>query len=246
MRIFATLQLGKGEGVVNEVWQVGSSVVNGVPAKHAFAPENLAASGTLDLIRGESSAGGGVDSTLKKKNIHGVLNAVSWGILLPIGAIIARYLKTFKSADPAWFYLHVSCQIIGYGVGVAGWATGLNLGSKSKGIVYSTHRNIGITLFSLGTLQLFALLLRPKKDHKYRLYWNIYHHAVGYTVIILGIVNVFEGLQILSPENKWKEAYIIVIAILGGIALLLEAVTWIVRKSDKSSKLYDASNGVSG
>lgn len=69
MRIFATLQLGKGEGVVNEVWQVGSSVVNGVPAKHAFAPENLAATGRLDLIRGESSGGGGVDSTLKKKNV---------------------------------------------------------------------------------------------------------------------------------------------------------------------------------
>lgn len=82
-----------------------------------------------------------------------MLNAVSWGILLPVGAIFARYLKTFKSADPAWFYLHITCQIIGYGVGVGGWATGLNLGSKSKGIQYTTHRNIGISLFSLATLQ---------------------------------------------------------------------------------------------
>ena len=98
-------------------------------------------------------------------------------------------------------------------------------------------------------LQIFALLLRPNKDHKYRFYWNIYHYAVGYTVIILGIVNVLKGLQILSPENKWKEAYIIAIAILGGIAVLLEVVTWIIvlkRKSGKSSKLYDGSNGVNG
>lgn len=78
---------------------------------------------------------------------------MGWGILLPIGAIVARYLKTFKSADPAWFYLHVSCQLTGYGLGVAGWAMGLNLGSMSKGIVYTGHRNIGIALFSLGTLQ---------------------------------------------------------------------------------------------
>ena len=101
----------------------------------------------------------------------------------------------------------------------------------------------GLTL----VLQIFALLLRPNKDHKYRFYWNIYHYAVGYTVIILGIVNVFKGLQILSPENKWKETYIITIAILGGIAVLLEVVTWIIvlkRKSGKSSKLYDGSNGV--
>lgn len=36
-----------------------------------------------------------------KFQIHGVLNVVSWGILMPIGVIIARYLRVFKSADPA-------------------------------------------------------------------------------------------------------------------------------------------------
>lgn len=87
---------------------------------------------------------------------HGVLNAVSWGLLLPMGAIFARYLKTFKSADPAWFYLHVACQLIGYAVGVSGWATGIHLGNLSKGITYSVHRNIGITVFALGTLQVHA------------------------------------------------------------------------------------------
>ena len=84
---------------------------------------------------------------------HGILNAVSWGILLPMGGIVARYLKTFKSADPAWFYLHVACQLIGYAVGVSGWATGIHLGNLSKGITYSLHRNIGIAVFALGTLQ---------------------------------------------------------------------------------------------
>ncbi|XP_042424426.1 cytochrome b561 and DOMON domain-containing protein At4g12980-like [Zingiber officinale] len=50
-------------------------------------------------------------------------------------------------------YLHVSCQILGYDIGVSGWTTGLALGNKSKGIVHTTHRNIGITLFTLCTLQ---------------------------------------------------------------------------------------------
>ena len=90
---------------------------------------------------------------MKLFQVHGVLNAVSWGTLMPIGAIIARYLKVFKSADPAWFYLHVACQSSAYIVGVAGWATGLKLGSDSSGIEHTTHRNIGITLFCLGTLQ---------------------------------------------------------------------------------------------
>ena len=85
--------------------------------------------------------------------IHGILNAVSWGILFPIGIIIARYLRTFPSADPAWFYLHAFCQVSAYAIGVAGWGTGLKLGSESKGVTYSTHRNIGITLFCLATVQ---------------------------------------------------------------------------------------------
>ncbi|KAG6508000.1 hypothetical protein ZIOFF_033355 [Zingiber officinale] len=88
-----------------------------------------------------------------RKQTHGILCVVSWGVLFPLDQIFARYLKTFKSVDPAWFYLHISCQMLGYVIGVAGWATGLVLGNKSKGIVHTNHRNIGITLFTFCTLQ---------------------------------------------------------------------------------------------
>ncbi|KAI3786386.1 hypothetical protein L1987_40025 [Smallanthus sonchifolius] len=135
---------------------------------------------------------------------HGVLNAVSWGVLMPIGAMAARYLKV---ANPAWFYVHAATQTSAYIVGVAGWATGLKLGSDSTGIKYNTHRNIGIILFAFGTLQVFSLLLRPKPDNKYRFYWNIYHRSLGYSVIILSIINVCKGLDIMDPEMKWKNAY---------------------------------------
>ncbi|GMP44779.1 hypothetical protein CsSME_00013562 [Camellia sinensis var. sinensis] len=85
--------------------------------------------------------------------LHGVLNVVSWGIMFPVGAIIARYLRTFQSADPAWFYLHSLCQFSSYVIGVARWGTGLKLGSESKGVQYTHHRNIGIALFCLATVQ---------------------------------------------------------------------------------------------
>ncbi|KAE8703958.1 Cytochrome b561 and DOMON domain-containing protein [Hibiscus syriacus] len=215
--------------------------------KHEFAAANLQAKGTLDLKSGQSSTGSGGNDTLKKKNIHGILNAVSWGILFPLGAIIARYMRTFESADPAWFYLHVFCQVLAYAIGVAGWGTGLKLGSESPGITYSAHRNIGIALSVLATVQIFALFIRPKKDHKYRFYWNIYHHSLGYAILVLGIVNVFKGLNILSPEHKWRTAYTVMIITLGGISLLLEVITWIVvlkRRYKKSTKPYDGySNG---
>ena len=81
---------------------------------------------------------------------------MSWGILFPLGAMIARYIRTFESADPAWFYLHAFCQVSAYAIGVAGWGTGLKLGSESSGITYSGHRNIGIALFVLATVQVFV------------------------------------------------------------------------------------------
>lgn len=246
--IFATLTLPSNKTSVNHVWQVGSAVSGSVPQAHANNAANLNSASTIDLSTGVTS--GSVAAPNKNlKNRHGVINVVGWGILMPIGAMLARYLRMFESADPAWFYLHAFCQSAGYILGVSGWATGLKLGSDSQGVEYKPHRNIGITLFCLGTLQVFALLLRPKKDHKFRKFWNVYHYAVGYTVIILSIINIFKGYDILQPADKWKHAYIGVIASLGGIAVVLEVATWIIyfkRKSKTSPRGVNTSYGNGG
>ncbi|KAK1412677.1 hypothetical protein QVD17_34118 [Tagetes erecta] len=245
MRIFAKVDLPEnGQTVVNQVWQVGGSVTEGgVPERHEFQPGNLGSKGSLDLLSGEISGGGDGGSKTKKRNIHGILNAVSWGILFPTGIMIARYLRTFPAADPAWFYIHGSLQVSAYAIGVAGWGTGMKLGSESKGVKYSGHRNIGIALFCLATLQVLAVFLRPKVGHKFRFYWNIYHHGTGYAVIILGILNIFKGLEILSPSSKWKLTYIIIISSLGVIAFVLEAFTWIVVFKRKSVNTSTKPNG---
>lgn len=248
MVIFATIRPPATK--VNQVWQVGP-LSNGAPSQHSLTGGNARSMGSIDFMSGQTtSSGSDASSRQRKRNIHGVLNAVSWGILMPLGAIVARYMRVFKSADPAWFYLHITCQFSAYVVGIAGWGTGLKLGSQSPGITYHSHRNIGITLFCFATLQVFALLLRPKKEHKYRLYWNMYHHTIGYAVIILSVINVFKGFHILDPDNnKWKRAYIGVLIALGAIAVALEAFTWMVvlkRKKENSGKHDHSSNGANG
>ncbi|GJN33557.1 hypothetical protein PR202_gb22170 [Eleusine coracana subsp. coracana] len=223
--VFGRINLGTGAGVLNHVWQVGAAVSGGSPAPHAMGGDNLAAKGQLDLVRATAGAGAGADdSATEKRNIHGILNAASWGILLPTGAIVARYLKTFRSADPAWFYLHVTCQLLGYAAGVAGWATGINLGNESEGVV-------------------------PGKTHKCRAYWNAYHHSVGYAVVVLGIVNVFKGMAILGVEQRWRTAYIVALFVLGAVALVLEVVTWGVvvrRRRMAENKTFNNSGGSNG
>ncbi|KAK9146096.1 hypothetical protein Sjap_005999 [Stephania japonica] len=231
MRLFATIKVPPEIGtVVNQVWQVGAAVEGGVPTVHDFASDNLNSIGTLNLTTPSGSGGA----------IHGILNAVSWGVLFPVGVILARYVKAFEFGDPAWFYLHIGCQVSAYAIGVAGWATGLKLGSQSKGVVYTYHRNIGIALFSLATLQMFALFLRPKKEHKLRIYWSVYHRGVGLSIIVLGIINVFKGLDILIPEKKWRNAYTIALIVQGVVVVVFEAISWVLfivkKKSKRSSR----------
>lgn len=251
--IYATLTLPNGTTNLVHLWNDGP-VSASTPSMHSTA--NTQSKESLNLLSGASQAGSSGDSLRRRRNVHGILNAMSWGTLMPLGAIIARYLKVFKSADPAWFYLHVTCQTSAYIVGVAGWGTGLKLGHDSAGIEYNTHRTLGIVLFCLGTLQVFALLLRPNKDHKIRIYWNFYHYAIGYATIIISIVNIFQGFDALEASvgdryNDWKHAYIGIIAALGGIAVILEAYTWIIvlkrkKSANKTAHGINGTNGVNG
>lgn len=73
---------------------------------------------------------------------------------------------------------------------------------------------------------MLAVIWRPNKQHAIRPYWNVSHHTVGYTTIILILVNVFEGLRILDAGNKWRDAYIAAIIVLGGTSMVLEIITW--------------------
>ncbi|KAG7963110.1 hypothetical protein I3843_09G102300 [Carya illinoinensis] len=212
------------------------------PGAHSLDDANTNSKGVLNLLSGEAGTtrGGG--------GVHGVLN-VSRGILMPIGVMIARYLKVFESADPAWFYLHASCQTTAYVNGVAGVATGIKLGNDSAGVEQTKHRIIGVLLLILATLQVFALLLRPKKDHKYRLYWNIYHHSVGYLVILLSIINIFKGFDILKLEKKWKSGYIAIVVIFIINIVWVEAYTWYLvwkKRSESAERTHQGVNGANG
>ncbi|KAJ0611737.1 putative DOMON domain-containing protein [Helianthus annuus] len=59
MKIYATVKLPETMTEVNHVWQVGGAVVDGVPVKHEFQPENLSAKGKFRLRVAEVRGGGG-------------------------------------------------------------------------------------------------------------------------------------------------------------------------------------------
>lgn len=72
-----------------------------------------------------------------------------WGVLAPIGAIIARYCKNW---DPLWFYLHVGIQFVAFIIGLAAVVAGVALYNKLHANVVA-HRGLGIFILVLGILQ---------------------------------------------------------------------------------------------
>ena len=85
------------------------------------------------------------------KRIHGMLNILGWGILIIVGAIIARH---FREWDPFWFNLHASVQSLGFALGVIGVISGLVLDYQLN-LDVSTHEALGIAILMLGCLQVF-------------------------------------------------------------------------------------------
>ncbi|KAK6265004.1 Cytochrome b561/ferric reductase transmembrane - like 9 [Theobroma cacao] len=167
------------------------------------------------------------------KNVHGILNILGWGFLLPTGAIIARNFRKFPLKCNEWYNLYVLCQSSGYIVGTVGWGIGLWLGNSSKQYTLKTHRILGIIIFTFATLQMSALWLQPKAEDECRKCWEIYHHLLGYALIVLSIANIFQGISNVKSHaaEKWRWVYVGMLIVLASTAVALEIYRWIKSKS---------------
>lgn len=237
IQIYATLKLVPNKTKLHFVWNRGLYVQGYSPTIHPTTSNDLSSIATIDVFSGFSAAHR--DDTRTLKIVHGFLNAVSWGVLLPIGAATARYLRHVQALGPAWFYVHAGIQLCAFIIGTIGFATGIRLGELSPGVVYGLHRKLGFAAFSLGALQTLALLFRPKTTNKFRKYWKSYHHFVGYACVVLGVVNVFQGFEVMGESRSYaKLGYCLCLSTLIGVCIALEVNSWVVfcRKS-KEEKL---------
>lgn len=171
-------------------------------------------------VVGESEA-----SKLQKQvKAHGAVQVFGWGVLLPIGAMVARYARGY---DPAWFYIHVTFQMVGFIFIIAGVATGVHLAKSIDTPGLSGHKGLGIFLFILAILQVLAVVLRPKKDAKNRKYWNWYHWWVGRLALFLAVINIFVGLHLGQEEKRLKVSYIVLLAFELVAFAILETIYWL-------------------
>ncbi|KAM3387912.1 hypothetical protein ACQJBY_010621 [Aegilops geniculata] len=157
-----------------------------------------------------SSAGGeSGEEGFPAKRWHGLLSMMGWGVLLPMGMMVARY---FRRQDPYWFYGHIAVQGLGFLIGIAAVVLGFRLnGDGLKNIV--VHKVIGISILSMACLQVTAVLARPDKTSKVRRFWNWYHHNIGRVAILLAMANVFLGLTIAKEVSAYIVSYGVFVAV---------------------------------
>ncbi|RRT42747.1 hypothetical protein B296_00056893 [Ensete ventricosum] len=161
-------------------------------------------------------SGGGL--SLAKK--HAVLTIVGWGILLPVGAAMARFLKHH---DPLWFYSHFLVQGVAFVVGVIGALAGFKLEHDlGDGRDVDAHKTLGIFVLALGGLQVMAVLMRPKKEAKARKYCNWYHHNVGRVAIVCAVANIFFGLWLAKEARDRSYGYGIFVGVWVVVCFVLE------------------------
>ncbi|XP_040378319.1 cytochrome b561 and DOMON domain-containing protein At2g04850 [Oryza brachyantha] len=225
--IAATIRLSPNRTKLHFVWNRGLYVQGYSPAIHPTDASDLASHATVDILTTATEASPTASAALQWA--HGSLNALSWGFLLPMGAAVARYLRPCASTGPAWFYAHAAVQATGYALGAAGFALGLVMGSASPGVTYKLHRGLGVAAATAGSLQTLAMLFRPKTTNRYRKYWKSYHHLVGYGCVVVGVVNVFQGFEVMGlGASYWKLGYCMAMATLVGGCVALEVNAWVV------------------
>lgn len=153
---------------------------------------------------------------------HGRLMVLSWGLLLPMGVLVARFFKVMPGQDwprvldnKRWWKVHLHGQswaltvaLVGLGL-VWGQATGATAGAQVHGL-------LGWTVMGLGVLQGLAGFARGSKggptdvslrgDHydmtPWRKGFERGHKSLGYLALLLACAALGWGLAV-ADAPRW-------------------------------------------
>lgn len=154
---------------------------------------------------------------------HARLMVLAWGILLPLGVLIARFCKVLprqnwpeRCDNRFWWHSHLSLQYAG---GML-MLIALALLSSAKGLkgAVTPHAALGYAVLALGAAQFLGGWLRGSKggptepelrgDHydmtQRRVIFEYLHKSLGYLALVLSVGAILSGLwQANAPRWMW-------------------------------------------
>ncbi|XP_009620395.2 cytochrome b561 domain-containing protein At4g18260-like isoform X1 [Nicotiana tomentosiformis] len=158
--------------------------------------------------------------------LHGFLLWASMGFLMPIGILVIRMSnrQECRRRLKIILYIHATLQVLSLLLVTAAAIMSIrNFENSFK----NNHQRIGLALYGAIWLQTGTGFLRPDRGSKGRSIWFSVHWLLGITVSILGIINIYTGLQAyhtktLINTGVWNLAFTVEIAVIMFIYLLQE------------------------
>ncbi|XP_051136287.1 cytochrome b561 domain-containing protein At4g18260-like isoform X2 [Andrographis paniculata] len=126
--------------------------------------------------------------------LHGFLWWASVGLLMPAGILVKRILNNEASGRrlKIVFYVHAFMEISAVLIGTAAAAMSIKYFDNTFN---NGHQRIGLVFYLVMWLQLLTAIFRPKRGSKGRSMWFFLHWLLGIAVPLLGVINIYTGLQ---------------------------------------------------
>jgi hypothetical protein len=153
---------------------------------------------------------------------HGRLMVLAWGVLIPLGVVVARYFKVTKRQDwprqldnKRWWHGHLACQ---YTAGACMAAGLVIILASGRGGGLWPHGVLGYAVLAFGAVQYIAGWLRgskggpsepsPRGDHydmtTRRKVFEHVHKTVGYAALAAAAATIVTGLWTANaPRWMW-------------------------------------------
>ncbi|KAK1393391.1 Cytochrome b561 domain-containing protein [Heracleum sosnowskyi] len=139
--------------------------------------------------------------TLYNITVHGFLLWASMGFLMPVGILVIRMSNTEQSGRrlKIMFYMHAILQILSVLLVTVGAVLSMR---KFENAFNNNHQRLGLALYGVVWLQALIGFFRPKRGNKRRSLWFLVHWSLGTMICLLGIINVYTGLQAYHKRSS--------------------------------------------
>ncbi|XP_022637582.1 cytochrome b561 domain-containing protein At4g18260 [Vigna radiata var. radiata] len=133
--------------------------------------------------------------------LHGLLLWASMAFLLPVGILVIRLSNREGNRRRLRiiFYVHAALQKLAVLLATAGAVMSIKNFNNSFD---NSHQRLGVALYGIMWLQVLVGIFRPQRGSKRRSLWFFAHWIMGTTVSLLGVLNVFIGLQAYREKTS--------------------------------------------
>jgi hypothetical protein len=184
---------------------------------------------------------------------HGRTMVLAWGVLLPVGVLLARYFKVLPGQGwpqrldhKAWWHGHRALQYLGVGLMTLGVYLAWNMGQRATAAA-TAHAWLGLSVIAVGWLQVVMGLLRGSKggptdvslrgDHydmtPHRQRFERWHKSLGWLSTLAAIVVIALGLWV-ADAPRWMPLALVV------WWCLLASLAWRWQRAGRCVDTYQA------